>query len=972
MSPGKAKALTPQEEEPSELARFRAEWRAELENRKRARQTELHPQASTAGVAPGSGPSTSTKPATKSTEVAFVIPILKPKEQDSKTVTTSTGLHPAVTSDGKIVHQKRTKAFDNALGLYKQAVHHEQAGDLDEALSLYRQAFRMDSYVDRAYHREEMLLSIAAQQVGKKPPLPSTASAATMVALPAMTQPHVTEGLDDVTASLQTLSIKPQAPKTGQAAVTGTLGTLVATFLEGELTLTFEPEDELQPVAVNILPEEILVEIIRLLDHTSIERFGRACKKARVLTLESSIWRDLVTSTYKEPQIPDPDTLSEIITRYMFDYRRVYIELPRVRTDGVYIAICHYVRQGASENHWVKVNHLITFHRYLRFYPDGQVLSLLTNEEHPPQTIINMLKPSLRMKGLYIGTWALSGTTIILSNLLDASGRYPLPGVIEAHSHPTHTHSQPHFHTHNHSHSHHSHGHGHGHSADSQHAQRYVFVMCLDLHSKPLGRWNRLDIQSYDTINIETGDTTPVALKHDRPFWFSKESFRSLLQIPGQTSKASGGPGSRGASSKSKKVDASQPIFKPRKVNKASAESKYRDRAAERREGGGNDYAHVEAILEDFERRNVNEDPKAVDEQRKYLGGDGEHSILVKGLDVALFEQNKVRTAVESTEDDETLEQAYLEASSTVPKKRTREDIINELKRKRTQQGQQPEEETKQTAKEGAKALEQAKKQGKFKPIGFKPIGGSEEKEKKGKKKSKTKDGAGKEGVERKKKKRKVEAGLAPGASTAAAVEEAPAVVAEALAPTSTSQPKVLEPEPLGEEFDIFADAGDYDGIDLGDEDDDDDDEDESRPKIKQRDASQEPPLTSLSRKWIPVEEDGTPTISPKPTRDLRERPRSQSPNHHKGPDDRDVEMEGEEEKPMRLQPLEGSALPSIREFLAMDEAAGVADKRRKRKEKKKAGGGGGGEAKSLEGKVDRDFKRLQSYTNKKESSGSR
>lgn len=46
--------------------------------------------------------------------------------------------------------------------------------------------------------------------------------------------------------------------------------------------------------------------------------------------------------------------------------------------------------------------------------------------------------------------------------------------------------------------------------------------MSLELRSKPLGRWNRLDIQSYDTLNLETGDVTPVALKHERPFWFSK------------------------------------------------------------------------------------------------------------------------------------------------------------------------------------------------------------------------------------------------------------------------------------------------------------------------------------------------------------------------------------------------------------------------------------------------------------------
>lgn len=39
-------------------------------------------------------------------------------------------------------------------------------------------------------------------------------------------------------------------------------------------------------------------------------------------------------------------------------------------------------------------------------------------------------------------------------------------------------------------------------------------------------------------------------------------------------------------------MDASQPAFKPRNMKKVQ-DSKYRDRAAERRVGDGNDYAHV-------------------------------------------------------------------------------------------------------------------------------------------------------------------------------------------------------------------------------------------------------------------------------------------------------------------------------------------------------------------------------------------
>jgi IK cytokine len=60
-----------------------------------------------------------------------------------------------------------------------------------------------------------------------------------------------------------------------------------------------------------------------------------------------------------------------------------------------------------------------------------------------------------------------------------------------------------------------------------------------------------------------------------------------------------------------KVISASEPAFKPRKVKKAS--ESYRDRAEERRAGKEGDYAPVEAILEEFEKRNAdNEDRAAV------------------------------------------------------------------------------------------------------------------------------------------------------------------------------------------------------------------------------------------------------------------------------------------------------------------------------------------------------------------------
>ncbi|KAF5362213.1 hypothetical protein D9756_002331 [Leucocoprinus leucothites] len=470
-----------------------------------------------------------------------------------------------------------------------------------------------------------------------------------------------------------------------------------------------------------------------------------------------------------------------------------------------------------------------------------------------------------------------------------------------------------------------------------------------------------------------------------------QDSFRTLL-----TSSSSGsrprGSNSRGtplvnASSKPKTIDASKPIFKPRKIKKATEEGKYRDRAAERREGGGNDYAHVESVLEDFQRRNADsEDQKAVEEKRKYLGGDSEHSILVKGLDMALLEQNKARAAFDTTEDDDTLEQAYMEAaSSTVPKKRTRADILNDLKQKRSQPGQVDEEATSEGAtkpKDDAKAFEQAAKQGKFKPIGFKPIGGSEEKAKK-KKKLKSGDRTTKEGSERKKKKRKIEANE-PG-SKVEGKTEIPSTEVSVPAPTTsaskTNPEPEPEPEPLGDDFDIFTGAGDYDGIDLGDDDEEEDGEVEKLSK-QLGDISPRPAVAAGSKGWFVTEDDeDEPPTPPKPivqsssSHESTSKMRSTSPGRIQRKDENDETGDGdtrefgeeEEQQLMRLQPLSSSALPSIREFLAMDEATEAVEKRRKRKEKKKVGGAGGaGGGKSMEEKVNRD------YQSKKEASGTR
>ncbi|KAK3099336.1 hypothetical protein FSP39_002822, partial [Pinctada imbricata] len=96
-------------------------------------------------------------------------------------------------------------------------------------------------------------------------------------------------------------------------------------------------------------------------------------------------------------------------------------------------------------------------------------------------------------------------------------------------------------------------------------------------------------------------------------------------------------------------------------------ESKYRDRAKERRDGVNRDYEQTEIISTTADYRAVAPDIKAgenlaerrkqVIQESKYLGGDMEHTHLVKGLDYALLEKVRAEISYKEREEEETMEE---------------------------------------------------------------------------------------------------------------------------------------------------------------------------------------------------------------------------------------------------------------------------------------------------------------------------
>ncbi|KAL1888687.1 hypothetical protein Sste5346_009392 [Sporothrix stenoceras] len=108
-------------------------------------------------------------------------------------------------------------------------------------------------------------------------------------------------------------------------------------------------------------------------------------------------------------------------------WQRMFRLRPRIRFNGCYISTVNYIRPGqpsASLVVWSNPVHIVTYFRYLRFFRDGTVISLLTTSE-PPDVIHHLTKdlveihqggamahlPSIVMQNALKGRWRMSGIT---------------------------------------------------------------------------------------------------------------------------------------------------------------------------------------------------------------------------------------------------------------------------------------------------------------------------------------------------------------------------------------------------------------------------------------------------------------------------------------------------------------------------------------------------------------------------------
>jgi IK cytokine len=279
---------------------------------------------------------------------------------------------------------------------------------------------------------------------------------------------------------------------------------------------------------------------------------------------------------------------------------------------------------------------------------------------------------------------------------------------------------------------------------------------------------------------------------------------------------------------------------------------------------------------------------------------------------MALLERMKHKQANESDKTLEDVEDELDRALLEKPKpakggKRTRDEMIAELKASRSGAGDLG------VPGGAGDGLEKVKKDPRFKPIAKLEAGVSRAKEKE----------VGWKPVEGEKKRRK---------KKRVKVDDPSVPVNTPLAPPAALPLPIPVPtiDLDDDEFDIFGDAGDYKGLDT----DSDDDDALTAAKSKTPTSAPAPSTTTLPAKRSYFDDEDEESISlstaPSAVTNLAATSARASKNTAGGSDGEQEQDDGGEGRPMRLQPLSGSAIPSVRDLLDLDAAQ---EKEEKRKE---------------------------------------
>merc|ERR1712137_467467 len=126
--------------------------------------------------------------------------------------------------------------------------------------------------------------------------------------------------------------------------------------------------------------------ILKFLDPFQVERNSAVCRYWFLLCREADLWKSICLDIWTGQE----ELLStQVQKKLQGNWRRLFLDKPRPRLDGVYISQNSYIRSGQTEGVYDQPVFKVRYWRYLRFFEDGSVLSICTPTE--PKKVVPRL-----------------------------------------------------------------------------------------------------------------------------------------------------------------------------------------------------------------------------------------------------------------------------------------------------------------------------------------------------------------------------------------------------------------------------------------------------------------------------------------------------------------------------------------------------------------------------------------------------
>lgn len=118
-----------------------------------------------------------------------------------------------------------------------------------------------------------------------------------------------------------------------------------------------------------MLPDEMLLHIFQRLPVPTLATAQCVCRQWRSVGATPVLWRTACLEAFFTSNAQQNAELAR--AQYRGSWKRMLLERPHLRFDGVYVSRNTYLRTGVAEWNVKNSVHLVLYFRYLRFFPDG-------------------------------------------------------------------------------------------------------------------------------------------------------------------------------------------------------------------------------------------------------------------------------------------------------------------------------------------------------------------------------------------------------------------------------------------------------------------------------------------------------------------------------------------------------------------------------------------------------------------------